>query len=397
MKPDLNATINVAGPASRPSRRPPWRGRLAAPALAALAAIAPAPLTPAWSQQNAAAVRVDPVRSEPLTQTVPVIGRLVARQAGSVAARISGPILEFRVQVGDRVNAGDVIAVLDSATMKAERDLAAAGLSLARAELDTRKAEITLAQQELQRIEGLKTSAAFSQARFDDVRQQVAIAEAGAREAEASVTSEQARLRLAEINLDYTEVKAPYEGVISRRLTEAGAYAREGDPLVSMIADHALEVEADVPSNRLLGLTAGTEVSGRLDNGTLFKATVRAIVPDENPLTRTRAVRFVPELGRDSAAGHGLLANEQSVTMQVPVGAPRQILTVHKDAIIRRPDDVMVYITADGKAQPRTVILGEAVGPRFEVLDGLSEGELVVVRGNERLQPGLEVRVEEAS
>jgi RND family efflux transporter MFP subunit len=314
-----------------------------------------------------------------------------------VAARISGPILEFRVQVGDRVNAGDVIAVLDSATMKAEKDLAAAGLSLAQAELDTRKAEIALAQQELQRIEGLKKSAAFSQARFDDVRQQVAIAEASAREAEASVTSARARLRLAEINLAYTEVKAPYEGVISRRLSEAGAYAREGDPLVNMIADQALEVEADVPSNRLLGLTAGTELTGRLDNGTLFKATVRAIIPDENPLTRTRAVRFVPELGRDTAAGHGLLANEQTVTIQVPVGARRQIVTVHKDAIIQRPDDVIVYIVSEGKAVPRTIILGEAVGARFEVLDGLSEGELVVVRGNERLRPGMPVRVEEAS
>ncbi len=389
----LNAPVNIAARGRMPGRQPLHRalrcGTLAALVLAASAAAA-------WGQQNEASVRVDAVRSEPLTQTVPVIGRLVAQQAGSVAARISGPILEFRVQVGDRVNAGDIIAVLDSSTMKAERDLAAAGLALARAELDTRKAEIALAQQELQRIEGLKKSAAFSQARFDDVRQQVVIAEAGAREAEASVTSARARLRLAEINLANTEVKAPYEGVISRRLTEAGAYAREGDPLVNMIADQALEVEADVPSNRLMGLTADTELTGRLDNGT-FRARVRAIIPDENPLTRTRAVRFVPELGRDSAAGHGLLANEQSVTMQVPVGARRQIVTVHKDAIIQRPDGVIVYMVADGKAQPRPVILGEAVGPRFEVLDGLSEGELVVVRGNERLRPGMAVRVEDAS
>ena len=390
----LKAPVKIAARGRMPGRQSLHRalrcGTLAAFVLAASAAAA-------WGQQNEASVRVDAVRSEPLTQTVPVIGRLVAQQAGSVAARISGPILEFRVQVGDRVNAGDIIAVLDSSTMKAERDLAAAGLALARAELDTRKAEIALAQQELQRIEGLKKSAAFSQARFDDVRQQVVITEAGAREAEASVTSARARLRLAEINLANTEVKAPYEGVISRRLTEAGAYAREGDPLVNMIADHALEVEADVPSNRLMGLTADTELTGRLDNGTLFRARVRAIIPDENPLTRTRAVRFVPELGRDSAAGHGLLANEQSVTMQVPVGARRQIVTVHKDAIIQRPDGVIVYMVADGKAQPRPVILGEAVGPRFEVLDGLSEGELVVVRGNERLRPGMAVRVEDAS
>lgn len=351
-------------------------------------------LTPlALAQQNGAAVRVDPVASQPLTQTVPVIGRLVAQQAGSVAARISGPIVEYRVQVGDRVKAGDVLAVLDSSTMEAERALAAAGLELARAELETKRAEIVLARQELQRIEGLQTSAAFSQARFDDVRQQVAIAEAGAREAEASVTSARASLRLAEINLAYTKIEAPYDGIVSRRLSEAGAYAREGDALVDMIADQNLEVEADVPSNRLQGLTPGTELTGRLDDGTAFTARVRAIVPDENPLTRTRAVRFAPRFTASGAA----LANEQSVTLQIPVGAPRQIVSVHKDAIIRRPDEVMVFVVVDGKAEPREILLGEALGARYEVLDGLSAGELVVVRGNERLQPGMQVRIEGAS
>ncbi|GAB4392427.1 MAG: efflux RND transporter periplasmic adaptor subunit [Kiloniellaceae bacterium] len=353
--------------------------------------------SPATAQQDAARVRVDAVRSEPLSQTVPVIGRLVARQAGSVAARIGGPILEFRVEVGDRVQAGDVIAVLDDSTMRAERDLAAAGLSVARAELKTRQAEIALAQQELKRLEGLKKSAAFSQARFEDASQEVAIAEAAAREAEASVTSARAELRLAEINLEYTELKAPYDGVITRRLSEAGSFASAGKDLVNMIADQSLEVEADVPSNRLLGLSAGTTVDVILDNGTAFRATVRAIIPNENPLTRTRAVRFVPDFGPGGPAEAGPLANEQSVTVQVPVGAPRSIVSVHKDAIIKRPNDTIVFVVVDGKAQPRSIVLGEAVGSRYEVLDGLGEGELVVVRGNERLRPDTPVQVEEAS
>jgi hypothetical protein len=148
-----------------------------------------------------------------------------------------------------------------------------------------------------------------------------------------------------------------------------------------------------VPSNRLLGLTPGTELTGRLDDGTAFTASVRAIIPDENPLTRTRAVRFMPRFAADTAA----MANEQSVTIQVPVGAPRQIVSVHKDALIQQPDDIMVFVVVEGQAQPRKIIVGEAVGARYEVLDGLSEGELVVVRGNERLQPGMPVRIEGAS
>jgi len=369
----------------------------AVPALVLLAFIVSAPVTsvPAAAQQGPAKVQVDTVRKEALSQTVPVIGRLVAQQAGSVAARISGPIYEFRVQVGDHVKAGDVIAVLDDSIMASERDVAAAGLAVAQAELKTRQAEITLARQELKRLEGLKTSAAFSQARFEDVTQQVAIAEAGAREAESSVTSARAELRLAEIKLDYVQITAPYDGVITQRLTEAGAYASIGNEVVKMIADRSLEVEADVPSNRLTGLTPGAVVDASLDDGTVFKATVRAIIPNENPLTRTRAVRFRPDFTKTATAAP--LANEQSVTVQVPVGAPRDIVSVHKDAIIQQPNGPVVFVVTEGQAQLRNILLGEAAGSRYEVLDGLSEGDVVVVRGNERLQPGTPVVTDEAS
>lgn len=351
------------------------------------AAMAP---QPAFAQQEASPVRVDAVRSEPLNQTVPVVGRLVARQAGSVAAHISGPIQEFRVEVGDRVAAGDIIAVLDDTSISAERDMAAAELTIAQAEVSTKQAEVALARQELQRLERLQSSAAFSQARFDDARQEVAIAEAAAREAEATVASARASLRLADINLGDTKVLAPYDGVISQRLTEAGSYASDGDALVRMIADQTLEVEADVPSNRLLGLTSGAAVEVVLDDGTLIGATVRAVIPDENPLTRTRAVRFIPRLSDVTTP----LANEQSVTVMVPIGAPRQIVSVHKDAIIQRADGAMVFVVSEGQAQSRPIVLGEPVGNRYEVIKGLLEGEKTVVRGNERLRPGASVRID---
>ena len=75
--------------------------------------------------QEGTPVRVDKVISEPLSQTVPVIGRLVARQAGLVAARINGPVMEFKVEVGDRVTQDQIIALLDPVNLAARRDMAA--------------------------------------------------------------------------------------------------------------------------------------------------------------------------------------------------------------------------------------------------------------------------------
>jgi RND family efflux transporter MFP subunit len=154
--------------------------------------------------------------------------------------------------------------------------------------------------------------------------------------------------------------------------------------VIRIINDLDLEVEAAVPADRLAGLTPGRAVTIVLDDGSTHEAAVRAIVPREDPQTRTRTVRFTPAFGEMERA----LASNQSVIVRVPVGQPRPVVTVDKDAVIARQDDRVVYVIEDGRAQPRTVTLGAAVGSRFEVLGGLDPGELVVVRGNERLQPG---------
>ncbi|MDJ0951949.1 MAG: efflux RND transporter periplasmic adaptor subunit [Alphaproteobacteria bacterium] len=363
-------------------------GRLAVLFLACLA-LSPATAA-AQGQNGATAVRVDTVVMEPLSQTVPVIGRLVARQAGVVAARINGPIEEFMVEVGDRVEAGDVIAILNRDLLTARRDLAASELQEALAKMATKSAGLALAQQEKKRIEGLKSSAAFNKSRAEDVEQEVAIAKAEMQESEANAATYRSELRLAEINLSYAEVRARYAGVVTRRHAEAGSYVQVGDPVVSMVADESLEIEADVPYQRLAGLVPGTLTRFTLDDGSEHWAIVRAVVPTENPLTRTRAVRFIPEFGETERP----LANEQSVTVSVPLGAPRDVLTVHKDAIIKRGGQSIVYVVQNGSAELRPIRLGEAVGSRLEVLDGLGDGDVVVVRGNERLRPGDKVTID---
>lgn len=350
----------------------------------------PARTDSAAAQGQGMPVRVDTVKRVPLSQAVPVIGRLVAQRGGAVAARINGPIEAFRVEVGDRVEAGQVIAVLDAAALEARRDLVAGRLREARAVRAVKKAQLALAEQDFKRMAGLKKSAAFNQARYDDARQRVTIAEAQLRQTESAIASAQADLRLAEINLYNAQIRAPYPGVVSERLTEAGAYVQTGEPVIRMIGDQSLEIEAEVPFQHLAGLEPGTEVRVSLDDGTKHTAVVRAIVPSENPLTRTRVVRFVPNIGQTRRP----LAHDQSVTVQIPIGPERQVLTVHKDAIIKRRGQDIVFVVDGGEAQARPVELGVAVGSRFEVRKGLSAGEKVVVRGNERLKPGDKIRID---
>jgi multidrug efflux pump subunit AcrA (membrane-fusion protein) len=157
-----------------------------------------------------------------------------------------------------------------------------------------------------------------------------------------------------------------------------------------MIADTNLEVEVDVPFARVGGLEVGAELRVSFADGHVSTATVRAVVPDENPLTRTRAVRLTPASGDDERR----YTPGESVTVRVPLGEARQVVTVHKDAVIPQALGAIVFVVVDGKAEPRRVMLGEGVGERLEVLDGLRVGEQTVTRGNERLRPGQELNVE---
>ncbi len=332
-------------------------------------------------------VRVDSVISEPLKQTVPVIGRFVARQTGVVAARTAGPVGEVRVEIGDRVKAGDLIAVLVKDTLKWQYELQKAEVRQFAAAVRTRKARTKLRRQELKRIERLKKSAAFSKARLEDKRQEVAVADSEAAEAEGKLASAQANLNLAKTNLSYADIRAPYSGVISKRHIEAGAYVKIGDPLVTLVNDTELEIEADVPANRTAGLKESLRVRAFIDGKQEITARVRAVVPDENPQTRTRLVRFIPELPGDITG----LANSQSVVLHLPTGNDGDVVTVHKDAVLTRKGKTLVYLVDGADAAIRTVRLGEAVGIRFIVISGLAPGDLVVVRGNERLRPGQKV------
>lgn len=336
------------------------------------------------AQERAAEVRVDAVRLEPLSQTVPILGRLVASQRGEVAARVAGAVQRLEVQVGDRVQAGDLVAVIDAARLTARASLANARVLAAEAQIEAERADLSLLEQERERLARLRTSAAFSPAALDDKTREIQAAVARIARAEAQVDEALADLTLAQKDVDDARIVAPYPGVVTQRFISAGDYLQIGEPVVALIDDASLEIEADIPAAQARPLVPGMWLSVSFEGEPAGKTRLRAVVPDENPLTRTLAARF--ELAPTET--ERFLASGQSVTVDVPIGAVREVVTVDKDGILRRGGGASVFVAEDGKAVPRDVLLGEAVGQRFVVVDGLEEGELVVVRGNERLRPG---------
>jgi len=333
--------------------------------------------------QQPAMVQVDRVITEPSVRTAAFLGRVVAKEEGPVAARVAGPVAEIGVAVGDRVDLGAPLAVLDTTRLALDRALADADVRTAEAELAAARRELELIELERARLVQLEGSAAFSRARLDDKSKEATVAASRIEAAAARLARATVMRDYRDADLDDAEIRAPFAGVVVARHVSAGAHVQVGDPVVSLVDDQTIEIEADVPADRLAALAAGLEVRVEVAGGGTHQAELRAVVPVENPLTRTRAVRFA---ATDMSEA---LAIGQSVTVFLPVGPAHEVATVHKDAVTVSLQGRQVFVVAgDDTAEPRLVTLGDAIGNRFEVLDGLAPGELVVVRGNERLRPG---------
>jgi len=336
------------------------------------------------AQQRVSAVGVDQVISEPLVQTMPILGRFIAKESGVVATRIAERVQKMYVQVGDRVKKGDLLVKLASDRLDNQIQLLQANLKITKTQLAKEIVNYRKMEQTHKRILALRTSAAFRKDREEDSERDLKISAEMVNRARADIDQSKASLKAGHIALQDAHIKAPYSGVVIKRHTLPGNYVRVGDPIITIFNDSDLEIEADVPSIRALALKTNTKVTATLQNGITFDTIIRTIIPQENSLTRAVAIRLVI---KDKKYQNGLLGN-QSVTLKLPIGNPDDVTTVHKDAVLVKNDKKIVFIFRRGTANIQPIKLGRAIGNRFEVLAGLKVGDLVVVRGNERLRAG---------
>ncbi|MEO1493192.1 MAG: efflux RND transporter periplasmic adaptor subunit [Pseudomonadota bacterium] len=340
---------------------------------------------PAAAQGRAASVLVEEVDIRATSDTSPIIGQLVPSTQTDVASRRPGVTVEVLFKVGDRVAGGDPLVRLATDLQEIERSSGEAALEVAEAGVSAAEARLALALQGLARQERLKRSSAFSQGAFEDLQRSVEQAQSELAQANAEIRSARARLARVSFDLEQSIIRAPFNGVVIERMAQPGQYLNIGEAVAKLLDIDALEIEADVPTELIAGLTPRTEVTILFASGERGTATVRVALPVETISTRTRPVRFRTDL---SGIDPQLIAVGKSLTLQIPVSAPRELLTVPKDALVQGPGGSwIVYVVVDGVAKMSPIKLGQAAGARMEVVSGLSPGDMVVVRGNERLRP----------
>ena len=338
--------------------------------------------------QGAASVEVDKVILETLNQTIPIIGRIISLKEANVPAAVIGKIENVSVEVGDKVKKGQILALIDIERYKWLAEIASANVNATKAEIKSAKAETNINLIELNRMENLKESSAFNVAKYERLQSLHTSLIAKEEIVEAKLKSILQEEKLAKLNLKRATVKAPFDGVIELKMIELGEAVGLGFTLFKLVSDSLLEIEANVPSNRARILKINNNIKVSTTDKISFNSSLRALGVRENSNSRTIPVHLQ---FNNSDISRNLFVGE-NVNIFIPIGPGRKAPTIHKDAILKREGMSLVYVVEEEKAVIKPLKLGDGVGNRFIVLGGVEEGDTVVIKGNERLRPGQNVK-----
>ena len=315
-------------------------------------------------------------------QTFKATGSISAWQEALVGAEVSGlRVAQVLVDIGDQVHRGQALARFDNSTMVAM-------VEQQRASLVEAKANAAEADANAERAAQLRESGALSE-------QAIVQYETRARAVRAQVASAQARLRSSELALQYTQVTAPDDGVISSRMAMIGQVANPGAEMFRLVRQNRIEWRAEVPAAQLALIKVGQPAKVQLQDGSTVLGNVRQISPVLNENTRV-GIAYV-ELDRGNlGASFGKARPGMYASGTITLGE-RPALTVPSSAIVQRDGHEFVFtVGAEHHVLQNKVVTGRRIGSDVEVLSGLSAGTRVVQSGAPFLNEGDVVRIAES-
>lgn len=365
-----------------------------------------------------------------------VVGSVMPIQTSTVGTAVDGRVMEFLVNVGDAVKNRQPLARLRTGTLEIELKAAQAELTLRQEELrelqnGSRPEEISEARARmlsakalrqnaltrLTRLEQLVQRQATNQTDLDDATEQAEAAsqtllalqaalsriEAGPRveqiaQAQARVALQEAQVQLIEDRILKYTIYAPFDGYVTAEHTEVGEWVSNADPVADVIALNQVEILCNVPAEQAVRLQRGRDVRIEFQElpGEVFTGRIDQVVPIADSRTRTFPVNI--RLNNRIIEGRPLLMAGMLARAILPTGDRTIMPLVPKDALVLNGSRRYVFVVTNGSSGGTTatvhsvpVTLGVADGGLVQVDGNIKAGDVVVVRGNERLKDGQEV------
>ncbi|MBR2534550.1 MAG: efflux RND transporter periplasmic adaptor subunit [Hyphomicrobium sp.] len=342
---------------------------------------------------------IKPQRAE-FRETVLVSGSLVAREEILVAPEIEGlRVMELFADEGSSVKKGDVLARLVSEQLDAQiaqndaaKARAIAAIAQAQSQIVQAKARAKEAVAQLERAEPLKKSGYLSGSTYDQresaagtAQAQIVAAEDGLKAAEAEKAQVEAQRRELDWRRSNTEVKAPADGVVSRRNARIGAMASSiADPMFRIIQNSEVELDAEIVETDLFKIKTGQNVRVSAPGGKDVEGRVRLVSPEVDKTTRLGRVRVFlgaqPEL-KIGAFARGVVDTAQASGIALPASA-----------VTFATDGPHVQLVKGNVVERRAVKTGLQSAGLLEIVEGVSLDDVVVARAGTFLRDGDKIR-----
>jgi len=329
-------------------------------------------------------------------------GYVVPQRKAAVAAKMTAQLVWLGVEEGSVVRTGQVIARLEDRDLKAARNQAEANLKTAHAQVAQARAELRDARLSFKRQKELLAAGFTAQADFDQAEARLRKDEAALSAVQSATGAAAAALSAAEVNLEYTLIRAPFDGVVLTKdadvgdiVTPIGAAATAKAAVVTIADMSSLQVEADVSESNLEKVKVGEPCEIQLDAfpDERFAGSVHMIVPtaDRTKATVMVKVRFrqldpriLPEMSaRVAFLQHAVSPQEK-----------RPRIAVAKDAVVTRGGQKMVFRVEKNRATATSVRTGVELGNMVEITEGLKVGDKVILKPSGRIKNGSRVKAE---
>ena len=378
-----------------------------------------------------APVQVIPVVSKSLTYSIKVTGDVLPLMQVDLFPKVSGYLERIDVHIGDRVKQGQVIAQIDQTDFLQKVKEIEAKVAQARAQLaeiktgarieELRQAEESVKQAQSrfenarlhrERIEALFRRQVISKKEMDGAEMESTVAEAqlassqqqlnllreGARQevkdaSQAKLKEMEAILEQERTRLQNAKINAPFRGEISRKYVDAGALVSASTPLVSLVHTETLRIVANVLEKDIPLLRTGMSAKIRSESypEKVFEGRVEKVNSALDLPTRTLQVEiYIPN--RTRLLKPGMFSNVEVALLTKP-----QALVIPREAILEAGNGMSVFVVEGNKALRRPITIGYEQERMVEVLQGLNEGDQVVIKGQQMIREGSAVRVVEES
>jgi HlyD family secretion protein len=356
-----------------------------------------------FAQPRAQAVQTTPIVTAYPSQQYVVLnatGYVVAQRKAAISSKATGRLEWLGVAEGSRVRAGDLIARIDNRDVLAQAQSAEASVRAARANVTQSEVERENAQVEYRRNDELVGKGFISRSALDTAKARLDRAQAGVASARANLNVALANARNAQVAVDYTEIRAPFDGVILSKSANVGdlvtPFSNATDSkgaVVSMADMSTLEVEADVSESSLAKVHVGQPAEIVLDAlpDTRFRGHINRMVPtvDRAKATVMTKVKFDaidPRVLPEMSAKVSFLSQEVTAEQEKP------LVAVNPDAIVERDGHAVVFVVREGHVVAIPVTRGAKIGDTVAITGSVKTGEKVVDRPAPTLANGAPVK-----